>query len=225
MNSYLQLAFVASAIGWMAGSLSGKTGEKIGAEQTLSIHLYNDAEVSPRTLHWAIVETNRLFRAAGIQLYWEQVSREAWQSAAACPQENERRSLLMRLMLKAPLTASPGALGTARPFAQAGTQVSIFIDRLEALRHSMTTEDYVMLGHMMAHEIGHVLLHSTEHSAGGVMQTRWTGMSWHLASQGLLAFRPEEAERMNAGLAEFRNGVRSTGVGVTCSNAYRKTQP
>ena len=204
MNSYLRIAFAASAFAWMAGTLSGKAGKNLVQQQTLVIHLYNAAEVNSRTLHWATVEADRLFRAAGIQIDWQPLSAETAEPAA-CSAFDHPSYVLMRLVRKAPPRASPGALGLARPFAREGRAL-IFWERLEELRGTTSLQDYTILGYVMAHEIGHVLLHSTEHSAGGVMQTRWSDMSWHLASQGLLAFRPEEAERMKAGLARFHNG-------------------
>lgn len=218
MRSYLQIAFTATALASVAGSLPGKAGRQAAPEQTVSIYLYNDAEVNPHTLHWARADVNRLFRAAGIQITWRQVSGEATplegldKAGAACAPFNQQRYIVMRLISKAPATVSPVALGLARPFARERSQVLIFWDRLEALRGSVSVQDYTILGHVMAHEIGHVLLHSAKHSAGGVMQTRWTGVSWHLASQGLLTFGPEEAERMRAELARFQNCAAGTQI-------------
>jgi hypothetical protein len=63
---------------------------------------------------------------------------------------------------------------------------------------------YIVLGHAMAHEIGHVLLGSSEHASSGLMQARWTPATLRLASAGLLAFRREEAERIGAGLQRIQ---------------------
>ncbi|HXR74786.1 MAG TPA: hypothetical protein VN737_02355 [Bryobacteraceae bacterium] len=208
MNSSLQIAFAASALAWMAGSLFGKAGKEVAPKEVLAVSLYNEAKVNPGTLRWAIVEADRLFQAAGIQLNW-QFPAEAQLTGridgAVHAQTNDGRYIVMRLIRQAPATASPDAAGLARPFAQTGVNVSVFFDRLELLAHSVNAAIYIILGHVMAHEIGHVLLHSTEHSANGLMQAQLGPASWRQASAGLLAFRHQEAQRMYQGLRSHRS--------------------
>jgi hypothetical protein len=57
----------------------------------------------------------------------------------------------------------------------------------------------------MAHEIGHVLLRSSKHSAAGLMQDHWDQTSWRLASAGLLSFRPVEKAAMRETVWAFGN--------------------
>jgi hypothetical protein len=47
-----------------------------------------------------------------------------------------------------------------------------------------------MLGHAMAHEIGHVLLGSTEHSPDGIMKARWSTTDYQKAAKGYMKFTP-----------------------------------
>jgi hypothetical protein len=68
----------------------------------------------------------------------------------------------------------------------------------------MSTASYVILGHAIAHEIGHVLLGSSEHSSSGLMRAQWNQANWHLASAGLLTFLPEQTERMREEVSRFR---------------------
>lgn len=204
MNSSLKMVVTTSAFVWTAGSLCGQVRKQADPQQTLSIRLYNDAGVDPRTLHWATVETDRLFRSAAIQITWQQLS-GATAEPVACSASDRPTHVVMRLIPKAPTSASPGALAVARPFAPTGTQVLIFCDRVELLAPFANAPLYVILGEAMAHEIGHVLLGSVEHSIGGLMEAHWSTTSLHLASKGLLAFGREEAERMNARLATFQS--------------------
>jgi hypothetical protein len=209
MNSSLRIVFVAGAFSMAAGSISGKTGREIAPERTLSIHLYDQAQVPAGTLHLATVEATRLFRAAGIQVIWQQPPAEPPEDrgidmrSIASRQPDERRYFVVRIMRRIPATVFPGALGFALPLARTGAHVSIFYDRVEALTRSVSAALYVILGHAMAHEIGHILLRSSEHAGGGLMQARWNQASWSLASAGLLTFRPEEAKRMGEGLLRF----------------------
>lgn len=211
MNSSLQIAYVAGTLALLAGSASGKNGWASAPEHTVSIRLYDRAQAAAAVLHSAIAETTRLFRAAGILTLWERPSAESLEdqgtdmTAAAFRRPNERPYLVIRLMRHTPATVFPGGLGYSLPFAHHGAHVLIFYDRVVALTQRVNTGTDVILGHAMAHEIAHVLLGSTEHSAGGLMQSCWTPASWHLASEGLLAFRREEIERMHAGLRRFQS--------------------
>jgi len=213
MSRSFQTAVIATTLALPAGSVLGKTGRAIGSEQTLSIHLYDRAQVPTGVLHSATVEASRIFRAATIRITWERPSVEAPRDqgidmsdmrSVAPHLPDERPYLVVRLVRRVPATVFPSALGFALPLARSGAQVTIFYDRVEESTRSVDTASYVVLGHALAHEIGHVLLRSSEHASVGLMQARWSPTSWRLASAGLLAFCPEEAERMCAGLRRFR---------------------
>jgi hypothetical protein len=210
MKSSVRLMLIVNTFAVMAGSVSGKTGTKILPAQILPIHLYDPAQAPAGVLRSATGETSRLFRAARVRISWECASTEppddqgTDMTGPAFRQPDTRRYVVVRLMRGAPANVFPGALGYSLPFAHTGAHVLIFYDRVEALARSVNEAIYVVLGHAMAHEIGHVLLGSSEHASGGLMQARWTQATWQLASAGLLAFAPEEAERMGAGLQRFQ---------------------
>ncbi len=209
MNSSFRIAVLAKTVALMAASLYGKGDPTLVAERSLSIHLYDQAQVPPRVLRSATEEAARILRTAGIRISWEQPSIEAPEdrgidmTSAEFRLPDERPYLVVRLTRATPGAVLPGALGFALPFARKGAHVSIFFDRVETLPVAPTTAIYVILGHAIAHEIGHVLLRSSAHSTGGLMQARWNTATWRLASAGLLAFGRDEAERMCAGLPRF----------------------
>jgi hypothetical protein len=210
MNRSLRAALIINPFVLIAGSVSGKTATKFAPAQTISIRLYDRAQVTAEVLHSAMDETNRLFRAARIQISWECPSTEPPEdrgtdmTSAASQRPDTRRYIVVRLMRQVVRNVLPGALGYALPFAHIGAHVLIFSDRVETLAHSVNEPTYVVFGHAIAHEIGHVLLGSSEHTSGGLMQARWTPESWRLASFGLLAFTHDEAERMGAGVRKLQ---------------------
>jgi len=209
MNSFSRVALIPVTFVLLAGSASGKT-RLIAPPQTLSIRLYDDAQAPAQMLHAASDQASYLLRAARIRTSWQRPLREPPEdqgtdmTAAAFQQPDARGYLVVRLMTRTPATILPGALGYALPLARKGAHVLIFYDRVETLAHNVNESIYIVLGHAIAHEIGHVLLGSNEHASGGLMQGRWTPATWHLASLGLLSFTPREAERMDAGLHRFQ---------------------
>lgn len=210
MNIPLQIAWFVGTLAVLAGSALGKTERETFPEQTLCIRVYDKAGVPATALEAASMETARLFRAVGLRISWEHPSTESAQdggtdmTAAAFRQPNDRPYLVIRFMRRIPTTIAPGALGYSLPFAHRGAHVVIFYDRVEALTRSLNTSGSVVLGHAMAHELGHVLLGSSEHTRGGLMQACWTPATWRLASLGLVVFDRAEIKRMRAVLPEFK---------------------
>ena len=53
-----------------------------------------------------------------------------------------------------------------------------------------------LLGHAIAHEIGHLLLNSSAHSPAGIMRARWNTKDLLRAARGDLLFNALQAESM-----------------------------
>ncbi|MGH9550037.1 MAG: hypothetical protein ACRD3W_11710, partial [Terriglobales bacterium] len=61
-----------------------------------------------------------------------------------------------------------------------------------------------ILGGVMAHELGHLLLGSNSHSRAGIMRAHWQGEELNLLSRGNLRFTSEQAEHMRGKLNRVR---------------------
>ena len=107
-----------------------------------------------------------------------------------------------------PRCADPGLRSRPRALAIAavaegaqGSRVYIVYERVEALaRESPEVDASVLLGYVVAHEIGHLLLGSHSHSATGIMQARWFQRELHQMATGDLLFTPSEHIRLHAAL-------------------------
>jgi hypothetical protein len=58
-----------------------------------------------------------------------------------------------------------------------------------------------ILGHVMVHEIGHLLLGTNSHSASGIMRAQWRNAELLSAGKGALVFAPAQSRRMRQRLA------------------------
>jgi hypothetical protein len=56
---------------------------------------------------------------------------------------------------------------------RAGTLATIFADRVEALAGEARVDSSSLLGRVIAHEIGHLLLGTTRHNRHGLMRALW----------------------------------------------------
>jgi hypothetical protein len=210
MQRSLRIVFVAMTLAPLAGFSFGKARTQIALDQTVSVRVYDLAQLPGGTLTSAFSEAARLFRAAGIRINWERVAAAPEGSGmdmtgAASARSAQRRGIVVQIVQRRSRRVFPGALGFALPFTSSGAHVLIFYDRIDALVRSMDIAAYVVLGHAIAHELGHVLLGSSEHSVGGLMQGHWTEASWRLAAAGLLTCCRKEAERMDEGLWRFQD--------------------
>jgi hypothetical protein len=60
--------------------------------------------------------------------------------------------------------------------------------------------DHRCFGHVVAHEIGHLLLGPGSHSTSGIMQCSWHLKQLAIIARGLMTFTPGEAGRMRANI-------------------------
>ena len=93
--------------------------------------------------------------------------------------------------------STPGAVRTSLGFSyvdvqqKTGTLATLYADRVHELAETVHVEKGELLGRAMAHEIGHLLLGTSDHAAAGLMRGTWTSMElannrpldWRLSRQ------------------------------------------
>jgi len=84
-------------------------------------------------------------------------------------------------------------LGFALPSDKGGFHASIFYPDVESVAEKEGIPQDVLLGHGMAHEIGHLLLNSSAHFQFGLMRGKWDSKDLQHAARGDLLFTAEQA--------------------------------
>ena len=74
-----------------------------------------------------------------------------------------------------------------------GCYSDVFYDRSMELHSDWNVSLSDILGNVMAHELGHLLLGSHSHSRAGIMRAHWQGEELHRLSRGNLWFTSEQA--------------------------------
>ena len=97
----------------------------------------------------------------------------------------------------------PHMLGVAPSTKEArGINVWIFYPRVKAYSADLGMHASQLLGHVIAHEMGHLLLPYGAHALAGVMRPEWDRAQVRHAAEGLLTFTPDQAalirERLQA---------------------------
>lgn len=94
-----------------------------------------------------------------------------------------------------------------------GCYTEVFFSQILKLHDNYHQNTATILGHVMAHEVGH-LLGINSHSATGIMRAHWDPDELVLASQGRLLFTPKQSEVMR------RTLLRSTKPDETVAAAH-----
>lgn len=136
--------------------------------RALVLHVDNYAELPPSILARAEVETARVYAAAGVRTTWVHGDDEA--DARDAGGLHLRVLLLCGAMTNHKTDAEhigTNVLGRAN---RQTARAYIFTPRVVnvALQRGKSVD--LMIGRIMAHEIGHLLLHEGSHSATGIMR-------------------------------------------------------
>lgn len=185
-------------------------------KQQVQIRVFNLARVPKRDLSRAEGEVTRIFAEAEIEVHWadgaldDGASLITDQSAnntspAGCKVARHARELRLQLLLHAPQGIATGTLGFSLPCAAFGIDSTIFIDHCEGVTYQSLASFSKVLAYSMAHELGHVLLRSSEHSPTGLMRAHWDTASWIRATVAGIPIDREQARRMRIELSRMES--------------------
>ncbi len=171
-------------------------GTKTETCRKITVQVSNLAAVPTATLARGQTETSRIFHEVGLVIEWEEY--RVSKPVAGCPVR-----LIVSILPHATAPASSMALG----YSGGVVHATVFWDRIEELAQTAGSAD-VILGHAVAHEIGHLLM-GPEHSQIGLMRPRWGKADIKMAARGRLRFTPAQAEALRGIVAR-----RATGPGL-----------
>jgi len=77
----------------------------------------------------------------------------------------------------------------------------VFFDRVSDILARYRIPAHLLLGHALAHEIGHVLLQNNGHAETGLMKARWTSVDYYKMLAEPLRFTPGDARTIRSNLA------------------------
>ncbi len=181
----------------------------VGSAERLSIDCLLDdmVTVADGTMAEARQSVARIFEPLAVQIAWFD-STSALRRQKALDDPGAQKAFVtslyvVRLVAK---DGDGGMIPSERSLGSAavGTRVAIipYPRILELARNGGVTSGLV-LGHVIAHEVGHLLLQRATHSAAGLMRAT---LDLRLAQQGRLLFTAPEAQAIRAAIA--RNAAR-----------------
>jgi hypothetical protein len=163
----------------------------------VDVHLADGANAKPQIKALAMVTAAKILATADVQLDWHR----------GVPPRGARHPIAIELRNDERETWLPDALAYSLPYE--GVHITVFYDRV--LRR--TPNPAVLLAHVMAHEIVHMLEGSSGHSESGLMKAVWTHDDYREMQLHPLPFTPYDLIRIQLGLAgrEHAPGIDAKG--------------
>lgn len=164
----------------------------------LKVVVCNDSPASLRTLQLAESSATEILRNAGSPLAWVNVpSKAVHQPGSVCEMGIDANELRLRILWHRPRGELSDTVFGVATFPSTVTLYYEPVDRM-AFIDNADHERPVVLGALIAHEIGHLLLGPGSHSATGIMRSQWDPQQIRQAMMGRLSFSAEESLRIQA---------------------------
>jgi hypothetical protein len=180
------------AITLMMMNLSGLAyGESTlsAVDRTITVCVTTDAQP---TVTRARMLASKMFGEIGLSIDWQQDSRR-------CPAE----AILASIKSGTPANVRPGAFAYALPYE--GRHIVVFYDRIQNAFTGSKLE--IVLAHVLAHEITHILQGVKRHSQQGVMKAAWDSRDYFHMNERPLKFAAEDVQLIYQGLAARQKRV------------------
>ncbi len=180
---------------------------------SLTIKVCNQAHVEDAVLRKAKKEAGLIFEELGISTEWLDcpLTSDQLPDSPVCQQIG---FAILSLRIFPRLEPIQGGfrktnMGVALVEEQGRVYASIFYQRVMDVAESGRVPTGKVLGHAIAHEIGHLLLGSNSHSMAGLMKARWNDGDLKLADMGRLHFSPKEGSVMRADVVNRNSEARN----------------
>ena len=165
------------------------------SDSQMIVSVYNDAGVPAPLLQRAEDNAGRLFRRADLDLIWVTCSKGV-SGESVCP-GGTRSSQIYFHVISQSLTLSDNAFGVAFLGSDGvGRYADLFFDPIQKLATNFAPAEAEIMGSVMAHEIGHLLLGSQAHSHSGIMEAHWSSQELRNIAEGNLAFTRPQCQKM-----------------------------
>jgi hypothetical protein len=173
--------------------------ELLTAGQQMNVAVCNLDGVREPVIAQAKAEAELVFGSAGVTIVWRVCD------TFPTPAELEREPwFVIRLRNgKPPLTVGPASLDVmGKAFVEehgGGYMADAYFQAIQATSEKHQGDSGVLLGFVMAHELGHLLL-GAGHTPDGVMQAAWSQKQMDALRQRWLRFTQEGAARIRRSL-------------------------
>jgi hypothetical protein len=172
------------------------------ANPQITLRVYNYA-VSRSVLAQAEAEATVILGYAGLKAVWFDCpgSESEFKNYPACQRPMGPADFVVKILTEAETElfpkrheASGQALGCSKN--EGGCSAYIFYGDVQEIARAGDVPEFRLLGHVFAHEIGHLLLGRKSHSQTGIMRAEWSDQEMQIIARGCLFFTERQSRRM-----------------------------
>jgi hypothetical protein len=189
----------------------------------LVVEVRNVAGFEAATITSAEHIVTSIFRRLGVQVAWREAA-DAGRAVAGPDVETGRPDIWINLVAvtatRIGAATDKGGLAAVPGDGQTGSRIWVFRPILETVidnnvyltpQKNPTRLRNVLLAHVMAHEMGHLLLGSTKHSGLGIMTRELDLRAIRLACTGSLEFSATECGKIRATVQRMKETATTAG--------------
>ena len=190
MSTFLMAAVVAGLT-----NTAQATGTSSAKALTLPVTVFDYANIPPQWLRLAKEEMSRIYGDIGVAITWQDADSDARTGLIVLILQ-ESQSIKERI--------PPSVMGYSSGTADEGGRVAyVLYTRMDEFRLEQVPAIHRanLLGYLMAHEVGHLLLPVQSHSPTGIMRAQWSRTDLELAQQGRLRFTRDQAQSIRSKVA------------------------
>ena len=213
------------------GLASAQDSDRDARNPQIAVRLYDYARLPDHLLSGAEREARRILRKAGVATSWVRCPLPG-QAASGDPECDTSLtltdfvlSILPREMAER-LTRDHNVFGVAASSANGyATHARVFYHRVEELSERKHASRALLLGHLLAHELGHLLLGIHSHSNSGIMRVPWTRDQLQQAHHARLGFIDSEVRRIQDQLRRRTLALTPSDLALKQSGSRRNLEP
>ena len=188
--------------------------EASGPEK-LSVYVTDRAAIPPVLILSAQTRAARLLAAAGVQSSWKLCPASSMLPGRLACSHAGPLDVSVRILPSAeakmwPVEPESCGMALAGALGEHGFLAIVDAGCIGRLAGSTSEAWVAALGHVIAHEVGHLLLGRDSHSSSGLMRARWTAAERNLLVRGGLHFSPEDSARLQEAVSARRLSALAT---------------
>jgi hypothetical protein len=208
----------------------------------LTARFYSVVDVPSSDRVAATQVATSILRAAGIETVWNDCNNRV----LATRQDTKREVCLTPLnpdevVVRLLSTPGPDSVRTRRGTDRlgdahvdialaGGSLATVYVDRVARMAHAAGIDVGTLLGRVMAHEIGHLLLGTPTHGASGLMRAEWSTTLLRSGFRADWRFSELDAAGAREGIVRRARAVRlgndgSTALALPCVESATQPSP
>ena len=182
-------------------------------DREIQVRIEDYAGIPSKVRTEALDLAESILRTAGAQVVWLQCPPSAAERMdARCASRPEPADIFVRLMperMAAKLSFQADCLGFAIvPERSFGRVAAVFWDKARRAAVKWGARRSTVLGHAIAHEIGHLLIAERGHSRRGLMKARWSQSEIRHANKVPMEFNSKDKRRIQQNLRARLDAMR-----------------